>query len=70
MHVENVDLLCSQLFETCLNGCMERLAAVTRVIHLDRVRIILMLISHGVLGGNNQLLSDAMLLCPFTCELL
>ena len=70
MHVENVDISCSQLLQTRLDRCAEGLVAVARVIHLDRDRIIPTLIIRGVLGGNHQLFSDPTLLCPFTYELL
>ena len=53
MHVENVDISCSQLLQTRLDRCAEGLVAVTRVIHLDRDRIIPTLIIRGVLGGNH-----------------
>ena len=70
MNIENIDVRRSQLLETRFNRQMKRFVAVTRVVDLDWDGDVSTLVVGGVLGGNDELISDAMHLCPFPYEFL
>ena len=69
MDIENIDVRRLQLLETRFNRQMKRLMAVTCVVELDWDVVPTHVVGR-VLGGNDELIADAMHFCPFAYEFL